>query len=110
MIGAAGALICAAASAQQSSETVANPQRTGAPEGTEERSSTLNNSANRAAEAAQKPTEREQFAKVPGGPATPKKDWSKGDPRGKPQNPADYTRGRRGKKHRKGTRRTKAQP
>ena len=43
------------------------------PDPTHEQSSTLNNAA--------------QMAKVPGGKATPKKQWKKGDARGKPQKP-----------------------
>ena len=62
----AGALLCALA---------ADP--------TQERSSTRNNSANRAD--AQAPTQAEEMAKVPGGRATPKSEWKTGDSRGKPQ-------------------------
>jgi hypothetical protein len=57
-----------------------------APEPTHETSSTLNNAANRA-EAAKDVNEDAQMAKVPGGRATPKSQWKKGDARGKPQKP-----------------------
>lgn len=52
---------------------------------TQEKSSTLNNSANRAASEGESETQR--FEQVPGGRATPKKEWKKGDRRGKPQKP-----------------------
>jgi hypothetical protein len=57
-----------------------------APDPTHEQSSTLNNAANRA-EAPKDVDEDAQMAKVPGGKATPKKQWKKGDARGKPQKP-----------------------
>jgi hypothetical protein len=50
---------------------------------THEQSSTRNNAANRAAAAP--PSEAEQMAQVPGGPATPKSEWRTGDSRGKPK-------------------------
>ena len=50
---------------------------------THEQSPAENNSANR--EAAQPPTQSEQMAKVPGGRATPRKEWKSGDSRGKRQ-------------------------
>ena len=57
-----------------------------APDPTHDRSSTLNNAANRAA-APKDVDEDAQMAKVKGGPATPKSQWRKGDARGKPQKP-----------------------
>jgi hypothetical protein len=57
-----------------------------APGSTHEQSSTLNNAANRA-EAPKDVNEDAQMAKVPGGRATPKSQWKKGDARGKPQKP-----------------------
>ncbi len=71
MAAIACALFCAGAYAQGAAPS--------------DKSSTMNNSANRATD----PTggENEAFRKVPGGKATAKKDWKKGDPRGKPQKP-----------------------
>ncbi|MCA1828142.1 MAG: hypothetical protein ABR567_20440 [Myxococcales bacterium] len=57
---------------------------------TAERSSTLNNSANR--EAHRPPTEAEKFEAVPGGPATPRSEWKSGDSRGKPSPQARHAR------------------
>jgi hypothetical protein len=57
-----------------------------APDPTHEQSSTKNNAANRA-EAPKDVNEEAQMARVPGGRATPKSQWKKGDARGKPQKP-----------------------
>jgi hypothetical protein len=57
-----------------------------APDPTREQSSTQNNAANRA-EAPKDVNEDAQMARVPGGRATPKSQWKKGDARGKPQKP-----------------------
>jgi hypothetical protein len=53
-----------------------------------------NNSVNRAL--SQPPSEDAQFARVPGGTATPPKDWKTGDKRGQP---AEGKRKRRHRKH-----------
>ena len=99
----AGALICGAAQAQTPQNTAgAQVQQQ---EGTRERSPAANNSAVRASEektaAPRTDDESARFAQVPGGPATARKDWKKGDPRGKPQDPAQARRSKRHKKPRK---------
>ena len=48
----------------------------------QDRSSTSNNSANRAASSA--PSQEQEMAKVKGGRATPKGQWKSGDARGNP--------------------------
>jgi hypothetical protein len=48
---------------------------------THEQSPTRNNAANRAA--AQPPSQEQEMAQVPGGKATPKREWKSGDLRGK---------------------------
>jgi hypothetical protein len=58
-----------------------------------ERDNANNNSVNR--RLAQPPSEDTQFARVPGGTATPPKDWKTGDKRGQPPE------ARRKRKHRK---------
>ena len=97
---AAGVLFCSAAGIAQTSQNAENGQRAAPQNGpsdpTHEKSSTLNNSANRASDPTQGETERVNA--VPGGPATPRKYWKKGDPRGKPQHPAQARRGKRNRK------------
>ncbi len=94
---AASALFCGAAQAQTPQNTTAAQAQP--KDGTRERSTTSNNSAVRAVEekntAAQTNDEATRFPQVPGRPATARKDWKKGDPRGKPQDPAQARRGRR---------------
>lgn len=100
---AAGAILCSAAQAQTPrNETGAQVQ----PQpGTREQSPAANNSAVRAAEeksaAPRTDDESARFTQVPGGPATSRKDWKKGDPRGKPQDPAHARRNKRHQRSRK---------
>ena len=93
----AGALVCGAAQAQTPRNEAGAPVQ--AQPGTQDRSPAANNSAVRAAEEARAAPrtddETARFAQVPGGPATSRKDWKKGDPRGKPQDPAQARRSRR---------------
>lgn len=64
-----------------------------------DKSPTTNNGANR--EAAGPPTQDQELAAVPGGPATPKPQWKTGDPRGNPLPTARGIAQARGKRSKK---------
>lgn len=73
-------LLLASVTALSASAQQPSGQAPPSDDATREKSSTLNNGANRAALAP--PGEDAQLAQVPGGKATPKSEWKKGDKRG----------------------------